>query len=1778
MYFPLCPYRGQPGGPCNTRRNSFGAPQPSSLVERATLARTSESQLAQRTLFPSNRLMETPYANNNVRIKAEDFALAERVLIRLDQMDDADEFQHFKTVLGDDGILRLKTRLEMTFSFGKADHWDRHQKRHHLGVDTTLTEFLSEFWMPSARLHVKRALRDCLLCRRMNAQQFALPTMPPLPGERVRRHAPFQSIGIDFLGPTTISLAGEKIKAWILIITCLATRAVYLEATLDLTSETFINVLRRFISRRGKPDIIWSDNATTFKLAQKTLELLSAPGPDQEVQNFLTHNRIQWRFIAQISPWAGGFYERLVKLVKDCFKRTLGRRILSFDQLNTFVAEVEATLNYRPITAVSDAVDGPVPLRPINLLQPEIHINWETTTDPIDSEEQISSTHERLASRIQALREANDWDHKGPRLQNFGEPKEGMVVLISQDLVPRNQWPMGRIVETHGRPGAIRSVKVEIPVRGTINKKPKDMPRKTVLTRPVNRIFPLEAGPEMTNQGTEAVPAIEQPNENQPELAREPGHQMVTRRKAKLLEMLPVVAMVILTLALPFASGFPIGKCEECGLTCYTKGIVVTVPPEIQKFEICCAESCIVRQGIKALNFELPIEVLLNNHQCEARFWTDSQHTFTSNTTCPAVDECDLIDCYFCFTQLVNPTCQPVVAAMLAEGLSLSLLCFIFTMCSMVGYAMAGLKILFWIFSVLFARLFKPRKETWVLSEEEENLLYPHRRIRRPRPATRNWASGRVSQMTMLVMAFLPFVHGGIETVAIMAKSESCLNNGTTKMCQVKGSVTLALLPAGQPNVLSIKTDDGLILGTLQPANDVRLLAHVSETFVQRSGPPQQCHTDIGQTLADIQCEDGPHFTSKCGPNMTDHTVVLPFQHAEISTACHVMCLAGRTKFSLVGQLHYIPLRQQSEFGARVSESLEEASNSGWADFSFDWASTFHAFVGLKTGLIFFIVLMIGLAIIIFVVHFSPVYRLWRTFSWLLVNQAQRPNNATTFSVAAILLLAAGGSFGWKPRKGDSFPVLCGELRIPDPEFSLGEVEGNTVPLHQKIDYRNRSPKIDIKEGNLKQFSFLRYHQAPNNNQRLGKTMPIPFRERPPFFSAPTISRPTNEVVINDRLVIDIIGQYEAENGQRANNAPPPGAEDQRGPWWFDQDWGPQLPMVPENRGQNRQMDDQRDDWGAHAPPGREPSPHEHTERLSLWMERRHGQQWYQTATIRREAEENLRRELRTGGTLFAAHLGPFANVRFDGFSRYGPANTQMFPGRNVREHFRRRGFQVDPNLPCLQEYGGYSNSQQGIHVDYFPIDMVNVRSQSREDQREAEPPRPPRIRAYLALEEAPNDVQEGPNRGPPARRFLEAIGLRRGNESVGERAANNGRQAPLQRGERAMDNGRPNSPDGSFENRPRRAVPNRPMRRWQNGLFIVALALCLGNLAEGKEFPSPRTCHQPLEAADMACRDLPCPTSFHTPTMPKPIKMPSSSSSAYSSSSSSSLSSSPDRQSPPPPRKKAVELFNIAAATPEREAKSGRKFSVRDFIDAEAKEEPSSKRLPTCSACQLSGHRRGAKACPLYVAPQRERTAAASRPGTSNTRRDSPEEGEIIADKADRSRPPVRAPSKGWNAAPSISPPRKAGDANKQRGRSRTLRHFPLDPILKSMGPIIAMKKIPAQDEAGIVADAQPPKVAVDLVAIHGELSALRASVAYLTTEQARLAQFIRHHLAPPPNMTGGNSEPCGSRRRHHRPPNPPNSDDERRTKKRSKHHRSPSPDAERNPKKERRHHREVR
>ena len=152
----------------------------------------------------------------------------------------------------------------------------------------------------------------------MRGPSYSLPEMPSLPADRVVRRRPFQSVGIDYLGPSAVRNGETVHKAYILLITCLTTRAVHLEATWDLSSEQLLLALKRVVARRGRPEKILSDNGTQFRMVQKvTLECLPA------------FSKIIWNFIGQLSPWQGGVYERLVALVKSAFKATFGRRILS---------------------------------------------------------------------------------------------------------------------------------------------------------------------------------------------------------------------------------------------------------------------------------------------------------------------------------------------------------------------------------------------------------------------------------------------------------------------------------------------------------------------------------------------------------------------------------------------------------------------------------------------------------------------------------------------------------------------------------------------------------------------------------------------------------------------------------------------------------------------------------------------------------------------------------------------------------------------------------------------------------------------------------------------------------------------------------------------------------------------------------------------------------------------------------------------------------------------------------------------------------------------------------------------------------------------------------------------------------------------------------------------------------------------------------------------------------------------------------------------------------
>ncbi len=85
----------------------------------------------------------------------------------------------------------------------------------------------------------------------------------------------FANCGLDFAGPFELKAPGRgkaKPKIYLLLITCLQTRAVHLELTEAMTMSATLNAISRFVDIRGMPHSILSDNFSTFVSKDKELE------------------------------------------------------------------------------------------------------------------------------------------------------------------------------------------------------------------------------------------------------------------------------------------------------------------------------------------------------------------------------------------------------------------------------------------------------------------------------------------------------------------------------------------------------------------------------------------------------------------------------------------------------------------------------------------------------------------------------------------------------------------------------------------------------------------------------------------------------------------------------------------------------------------------------------------------------------------------------------------------------------------------------------------------------------------------------------------------------------------------------------------------------------------------------------------------------------------------------------------------------------------------------------------------------------------------------------------------------------------------------------------------------------------------------------------------------------------------------------------------------------------------------------------------------------------
>jgi hypothetical protein len=112
-----------------------------------------------------------------------------------------------------------------------------------------------------------------------------------------------------------------------------------------LSALSFLQAFRQFTFRRGLPAKLQSDNAKTFKASSVNIRKIIQAA---EVKTDLANKQVVWEFIVEKAPWWGGYWERLVRSVKLCLKKSVGQSSLNFEELRMLMVEIECTLNNRP--------------------------------------------------------------------------------------------------------------------------------------------------------------------------------------------------------------------------------------------------------------------------------------------------------------------------------------------------------------------------------------------------------------------------------------------------------------------------------------------------------------------------------------------------------------------------------------------------------------------------------------------------------------------------------------------------------------------------------------------------------------------------------------------------------------------------------------------------------------------------------------------------------------------------------------------------------------------------------------------------------------------------------------------------------------------------------------------------------------------------------------------------------------------------------------------------------------------------------------------------------------------------------------------------------------------------------------------------------------------------------------------------------------------------------------------------------------------------------------
>ncbi|XP_074469284.1 uncharacterized protein LOC141754250 [Sebastes fasciatus] len=241
---------------------------------------------------------------------------------------------------------------------------------------------------------------------------------------------------------------------------------------------------------RGHTKHLRSDCGTNFIGAFKELKMDSKCLSDSSVEDYLLQQKCTWVFNPPHSSHMGGAWERMIGVARrilDAMLLQVGPLKLTHEVLITFMAEVSAIVNARPLIPVSTDPEAPLILTPAMLLTQKTG----TSLCPV-SEFSKRDLLKNQWKRVQALAETfwarwrqeylstlqsrQKWQSQKPNL------KEGDIVLMKDSQTKRNQWPMGIIVKViPSKDGLVRKVEVKVTRNQTVK----------IFSRPISEVVLL---------------------------------------------------------------------------------------------------------------------------------------------------------------------------------------------------------------------------------------------------------------------------------------------------------------------------------------------------------------------------------------------------------------------------------------------------------------------------------------------------------------------------------------------------------------------------------------------------------------------------------------------------------------------------------------------------------------------------------------------------------------------------------------------------------------------------------------------------------------------------------------------------------------------------------------------------------------------------------------------------------------------------------------------------------------------------------------------------------------------------------------------------------------------------------------------------------------------------------------------------------------------------------------------------------------------------------------